>query len=272
MAKPTLSAGIGWYKESFLALRRQPLSLTGIVIFALLMSGLLSSVPFLGTLLASLWMPYSTILTATAARDALTGRPPLYATVAVAIRDKAARPALLGIGLLAAVWVEIDILVFEMLGREQLAQWKITAEGIDFASIYANFPTTAAAAAFALYVPLLLLTSFSPLLVYYGRQRLGKSLFYSFFGTLRALPPVLLFLALVIAVFGAALAGLELVAAAAGGQAVMAFFAPIVMAVASTVSQAGIWVMFRDIFGDVEADGPGPEAAHSHRPSDSVDE
>ncbi len=261
MAKPTFSAGLGWFKESLHALRRQPIALTGVVVFSLLVSGLLSSVPFLGMLLASLWMPYSTILTATAARDALAGRPPQYAALIAALRDQAARPALAGIGLLATVWVEADIFVFEMLGREELSQWKITAEGIDFASIYSHFPTSAAAAAFALYIPLLLLTAFSPLLVFYGRQRFGKSLFYSFFGTLRSLAPVLLFLVIVIAVFGAALAALELLFAAAGLEAAVAVLAPIVMAVATTVSQAGVWTMFRDIFGDVEADGPGPQAA-----------
>ena len=79
------------------------------------------------------------------------------------------------------------MLVFQMMGQADLAQWKITAEGVDVESIAAHFPVGAFLTAFALYLPLLLMTLFAPLLIVQNRQSVIKSLFYSFFGTLRSL-------------------------------------------------------------------------------------
>ena len=65
------SLGFSWFKDSCRTLKLQPLAYTGIVVFSLLMSGLLSSLPLIGTLLASLWMPFASVLTGFAARDVL---------------------------------------------------------------------------------------------------------------------------------------------------------------------------------------------------------
>ena len=75
------SLGFSWFKDSCRTLKLQPLAYTGIVVFSLLMSGLLSSLPLIGTLLASLWMPFASVLTGFAARDVLAGRTPVYFTL-----------------------------------------------------------------------------------------------------------------------------------------------------------------------------------------------
>mgnify|MGYP007063157941 CR=1 FL=1 len=185
------SLGFSWFKDSCRTLKLQPLAYTGIVVFSLLMSGLLSSLPLIGTLLASLWMPFASVLTGFAARDVLAGRTPVYFTLIAIFRDKASRWPLLAVGILASIWMELDMLVFQMMGQADLAQWKITAEGVDVESIAAHFPVGAFLTAFALYLPLLLMTLFAPLLIVQNRQSVIKSLFYSFFGTLRSLVPCL---------------------------------------------------------------------------------
>lgn len=243
-------SAVRWLSDSFQVLRAQPVAYTGVVLFSLLASGILSSLPLIGLLLASLWMPYGTVLTGLGARDALEGKAPSYGVIGKAFADKTVRGRFFAIGMLSAVWLEIVSAVFAMLGREQIAQWQVTAEGVDLASIYTNFPTTATAAAFALYVPLLMLTAFSPLLVALNRQPFGKSLFYSFFGALRHLPAILVYL--VVLLLGATLftLGLEALFAVLGMASAVAFLAPILMAALSAVSQAGVWAMFRDIFGE----------------------
>ena len=147
------SLGFSWFKDSCRTLKLQPLAYTGIVVFSLLMSGLLSSLPLIGTLLASLWMPFASVLTGFAARDVLAGRTPVYFTLIAIFRDKASRWPLLAVGILASIWMELDMLVFQMMGQADLAQWKITAEGIDVESIAAHFPVGAFLTAFALYLP-----------------------------------------------------------------------------------------------------------------------
>ena len=153
-----LSLGLSWFRESCRAVRLQPLSYPAIVIFSLLVSGMLTGIPFIGTLLASLWMPYASVLTGFAARDTLAGRVPVYTTLIAIFRDKTSRYPLLMLGLISSVWMEVDMLIFSTLGAEELDKWKITTEGIDLASITSNFPYTAFAVMFLLYLPLLMMT------------------------------------------------------------------------------------------------------------------
>lgn len=244
-----------WLNESFRAVRTQPFAYTGVVVFSLLASGLLSSLPIVGMLLASLWMPYGAILTGLGARDALSGKTPGYGVLGKAFSDRKLRNQFFTIGILSAIWLEIVSAVFAILGRESLEKWKITAEGIDLESIYANFPTTALVVAFALYVPLLMLTTFSPLLIALNKQPVGKSLFFSFFGVLRNVGPIVLYL--VVLLVGATVVTLAVEAffAAIGLPAAVAFTAPILMCFLSALSQAGVWAMFRDFFGSTRVEG-----------------
>ncbi|MDO5531651.1 BPSS1780 family membrane protein [Sutterella sp.] len=252
------SLGITWLKESFQAVRMQPISYPGIVIFSLLVSGMLSSLPLIGTLIASLWMPYGSVLTGFAARDTLAGRVPVYYTLVAIFRDRTSRYPLLMIGLIASVWMELDMMIFNWLGHEQIDKWQITAEGIDVASITANFPWFAFAMAGLFYIPLLMMTVYSPLLVVQQRQKVGKSLFYSFFGVIRGIAPIIVYLAGITLISGAVFVTLDLILSAAGVPGILAFLAPLIVAGLSAVTQAGVWVMFRDIFRGSSPDGDMP--------------
>lgn len=255
----SFSLGLSWFKDSCRTLKLQPLSFPGIVIFSLLVSMMLSGIPLVGTLLASLWMPYASVMTGFAARDTLDGRVPVYFTLIAIIRDKASRYPLLILGLLASVWMEIDMLIFEWLGRGDLDKWKITADGVDVASITGNFPFTAFVVAFILYVPILMMTLFAPLLIVQNRQKVGKSLFYSFFGVLRGIRPIIGWLVCTSVLSTAVFFLLEVFFAGIGLPQAFAFLAPLVVALLSAVCQAGVWVMFRDIFAGSNPDGSMPE-------------
>ena len=50
--------GLRWFGEGVRALRNRPLGLVGIVVFYVLISGLLSGLPVVGTILAGVWMPF----------------------------------------------------------------------------------------------------------------------------------------------------------------------------------------------------------------------
>ncbi len=241
--------GIEWFKRALAAVKKQPTAFTGIVIFAFLVSGMMSSMPYAGMVLACIWMPYASILQAFAARDSLAGKVPSYLVLAETWRDRPSRRPLISIGILSAVWMEVDSFIFAVLGRDQLAQWRISAEGVDVSSLAANFPTSGFVAAFALYLPLLALTLFSPLLIVLKRQNFTKSLFYSFFGVLKHIAPIIVFAA-VLAFSGAfILIALDAVFTLMGIPSALFFAAPFFAAVCSAVAQAGIWLMYEDIFG-----------------------
>ncbi len=256
MTQNFFQRGAMWLKESLHALRLQPVSLTGIAIFSLMLSGILSSLPLVGSMLAGLWMPFGTVLTAEAARDTLEGRSPSYRSLAAAWSDPAARSGLIGIGVFSAVWMELVFLLFEFLGRSDISQWKMTEKGLDMSTVTANFPTTAVAVMAVLYIPFLMATTFAPILVRIHHQKLMKSLFFSFFGALRSIGSILTFLVLVGVLCVLLITGIELALALLGFPNGLAYIGPFVAAGISTILQAGVWVMFRDIFSGIPANDP----------------
>ena len=108
-----------WLNESFRAVRTQPFAYTGVVVFSLLASGLLSSLPIVGMLLASLWMPYGAILTGLGARDALSGKTPGYGVLGKAFSDRKLRNQFFTIGILSAM--SVDTLRFAVLSDDAAA-------------------------------------------------------------------------------------------------------------------------------------------------------
>lgn len=159
------------------------------------------------------------------------------------------RLQLIAVGLISAGVLEIVMLVFQLLSADQIAQWKIVDGAIDPESVAAHFPAAGVAAALVLYAPLFMATLFAPLLIADAGQSAGKSFFYSFFGILKNFSACfttgfLLVLLTSAAVFLALGAGL---AAGLGGAAT--YVTPLIAILISTVAQACVWPMYRDLFG-----------------------
>ena len=231
--------GLRWFGEGVRALRNRPLGLVGIVVFYVLISGLLSGLPVVGTILAGVWMPFGAVLTGFAAREALADRLPGYAPLLAAFRKQGMRLHLIAVGLISAGVLELVM----------LAQWKMVEGAIDPESVAAHFPSAGVAAALVLYTPLFMATLFAPLLIADAGQGAGKSFFYSFFGILRNFSAclttaVLLVLMTSAAVFLTVGAGL-----AAGLGGATTYITPIIAILVTTIAQACVWPMYRDLFG-----------------------
>lgn len=246
--KTTAASSIEWFKLSFRAFRLQPLSFPGIVIFYMLVSLLLMSFPLAGSLLSGLWVPFGSVLTALAARDALDGRQPTYRHLKSMFSDAKARGSLMGIGVVMALWQNMMTVLFIQMGDDKISQWKSTADGIDVESVIANFPTTALVVSLALYLPMWIMTLYAPLLVVLKKQSIAKSLFYSFFGVVRNLPALLLLAAMYI-IFGSAVYSAATLAGSAVGSAGVLALAPFASILIMTVYQGGIWTSYEGIFG-----------------------
>lgn len=157
--------GLRWFGEGVRALRNRPLGLVGIVVFYVLISGLLSGLPVVGTILAGVWMPFGAVLTGFAAREALADRLPGYTPLLAAFRKQGMRLHLIAVGLISAGVLELVMLVFQLLSADQIAQWKMVEGAIDPESVAAHFPSAGVAAALVLYTPLFMATLFAPLLI-----------------------------------------------------------------------------------------------------------
>lgn len=250
MAQPvTAVSGWRWFLEGVHALKTQPLALTGIVVFYILISGLLSSMPFIGTIAASVWMPFGALLVGFAARDALSGRVPSYGILPAAFRKEGLRLRLIGMGLISAVGMELIMLVFQLLSKTAVAQWEVSEKGISLGSVLDNLPVTGLVVAGILYIPLMMATLFAPLLIADAAQGIGKSFFYSFFGILRNFAACLTAGSLILILTALSGFGINMLFFALGIESAFAFAAPIFVVLLSTVSQAMVWPMYRDLFG-----------------------
>lgn len=252
MATPLQAAdGWRWFREALRALKNQPLGLIGIVVFYLLISGLLSGIPFIGPILAGVWMPFGAVLIGFAARDAVNNRIPSYAPLLAVVRKPVTRLHLISVGLMSAGCMELIFLAFQLLSASSLEAWKVSKDGIiDVASVTANFPWLGAGVALVLYLPLFMATLFAPLLISDAGQTVGKSFFYSFFGTLRNMAPCLTAAVSVLAltaVVGFLANGLFL-ALGLGGY--FSYLTPVIVMILTTVAQAMVWPMYRDLFGE----------------------
>lgn len=247
MALPA-AQGLVWFRDAFLALKRQPLALSGIVVFNILMAGILSSLPFVGLLLASLWMPFGVILTTEGARDSLEGRIPRYTPLKEAWANRTNRTHLVTVGIVSAIGMEIISAVFALLGREQISAWVINDGGLQMESVMSNFPATAVGISLLLYVLLSMATTFPPLLIHRAGQTASKSIFYSFFGILKNWLPVGV-LVLLLALLTAGLSTVSvLLSMAMGLPSAWSYFAPFIVVFLSALAQSAVWPVYRDVF------------------------
>lgn len=244
----TPSTGLHWFSEGMRSLRVPgTIAYSGAVVFYLLMSGLLAGLPIVGLLLASLWMPFGSVMTGFAARDVLAGGRPSWGVIGRAWAQKRLRLRLLGLGVVSAAGMQLVLIVFGLLSKDQLAKWVVTEQGIDAASIAANIPTAGIAVSSLLYIPLLMATVFAPLLLADAGQSVGKSLFYSFFGILKNFAASA---AAALCVSAAALCcGTLTTALLALSPFLASFTAALLTALFSMITQAMVWAMYQDIFG-----------------------
>ena len=159
----------------------------------------------------------------------------------------------IGVGLAYGfVLVTVNAL-YGFLALDSIAQWKITADNrLDWESVRANIPWDAVVACLVIYIPGLMAVWFAPLLASEKRMSWGKAVFYSFFGCLRNIVPVIVLLVLVvgvIAVFGMLAAAL--VAALGASDAVISFVVVPLSFLVLTVIYAVYWPMYASLFEDV---------------------
>ncbi len=249
--RPGLLAGLSWLKTALAACRREPFALAVIAIFYLSMMGILSILPLFGSLAASLFMPFGTVLLGRGVRETLAGRKPGLPLIKAVWADRRLRVILLQTGLVFAVGLSTVNLVFDLLAADSIAQWGTLENGrLDWSTVSSHIPWSAIVASLAIYLPVLAATWFAPLLASEKGMPCGKSLFYSFFGCLRSLPAIIVLGVIVTAAVAACAVVLSSLIAALGlAGSEMFLITPFAFA-ASTVLYAVYWPMYQSLFGD----------------------
>lgn len=248
------SAGIAWYKSAVRATARQPFALASITFCYLFAMGLLSAVPFFGFVFSAVFMPFGSVWIARSARAALQGGSPNYGSLAELFRDKRMTAQLIRVGLVFGFVLITCNAVYGILSADAISQWVVKDGRLDWSSVAAHIPYGALAAAMLLYIPGLMATWFSPLLVSERGMTWGKSLFYSFFGCVRNILPILVLGVIIVFVtVGISWASIWLINAA-GLQSINLFILTPIAFILSTVTYATYWPMFESLFSDIAAE------------------
>lgn len=243
------SAGLAWLRAGLALFRRQPLGFTGLVISYLFILLVLSNLPLVGVALAAVIVPFGTVALAAAGRDAERNVAPRPQLLLEGWRAPEARGSLLRLGMIhAGLMLAVNICI-ALLAADEVEQWKIVDGQIDTASVMANLPWGAFAAGVLLYVPALMLTWFSPLLVAWEKMTLAKSLFFSFFACWRNRSAFLVVGGLLLAVI---IAGAFVAAQIVSLSGLRGAYASLIMTpvalVMSAVAYSTLWPMWRTVF------------------------
>lgn len=246
------SAGWRWFLSALEATRKQPIVLMGVVLFYMLSMSILSVIPWFGPVLAAVFMPYGTVFFAHATRDVLADRQPQFAQLAELMRNRDIRQAMIRVGLVfGCVLVTVNAL-YGILAADEISRWVIDAnDRLDWASVRANIPWDATIAMLVVYIPGLMAVWFAPLLVSDKGMPCGKALFYSFFGCVRNIVPVIVLGVVLTAISSIVAVGLTALTVFLNISDLAPFIITPFVFVISTVIYASYWPMYEGLFEDV---------------------
>jgi len=252
-----LSAGAGWtwFVLAVRATRLHAFRLFLIVLFYTFCMGVLTLVPYAGVVVAALFMPFGTILLGHATRDALANKQPGFSLLSDGWKSLYARKNLIAVGLVFGFLLIAANTAYGVFAASDVAQWQYDANHqLDWRSVGLHFPWRGVIAAFVIYIPGLMATWFSPLLCSDKHMAWGKALFYSFFGCLKNILPILVLgLVLVVSASGCFVLASELIDLFTLQSINMYIYFPL-GCVVMTVVYATYWPMYDALFGDTQQD------------------
>lgn len=246
----TLSTGIQWLKEAFGVLSAAPianLGILGIYLFLLLIVNIPAEyigLPFLGIILGSMVTPFNAVAFASCGRMLLNKqRPTAFSCFAFGWKPKKTRVKLLILGLIYGVSILIIGKIVGFLSEGAVSNWKAVDGVYDAQSVIQNIPWAGMFVGFILYVMLLGITCFSPMLIAWKGQSIGKAIFFSLIVFFRNLAPIVV-LAILLSF---AASGGSLVIGTLGdvGAALLAIWGIFI----SCLAYCCLWPMWKSIFG-----------------------
>ncbi len=243
-----VSAGWMWMREALSIFWRQPFAFTALVILYTMALMLVANVPVLGMPIAAVLVPFGTVGLTLAGKVVEKGGMPLPALLLDGFRAGPQRAALLRLGFAHAAMVLVLVIIASLLAMDELRNWKVTNGQLDPASVSQNIPWDALTVSLVLYLPVLMLTWFSPQLVAWHRQPLAKAMFFSFFACWRNKGPFLVLGVVVMALtLGVGYVSTELLRALGLSPQMMSMlFAPIAM-VMTAISYATQYPIYKAV-------------------------
>ena len=178
--------GMDWLRGACVVVKRAPATVFGILgcyVLALFVANLpseLLGLSWLGAILSSLVTPFGALAFAACGRElARNSRPTLFSCFGEGWNDMDTRNKLILLGLIYGLCVIVIGLIVSLLTSGDIAQWKNAQGQIDPQSVLSHIPWLGFIVGAVLYAMLLGITCFSPMLIAWKKQPIGKAFFFS---------------------------------------------------------------------------------------------
>ncbi len=217
-----LKTGFIWLGQSWRIISKAPLAVFGIVssylvlICLLSLPGLIPGLSFIGMVLSSIVTPFGAMAIVSCGRDITQGKMPRISTCwKEGWKNMQVRNRLICLGLVYGVCVLVVGFIFDFLCSPYVAKWMNEAGQVDPQAVSQNIPWAGLIFGCIGYSIILCITCFSPMLIAWKGQTLGKAFFFSLFICLRNIGALLV---LAFSLFFVASVGSVGLTAAAGSQ------------------------------------------------------
>jgi hypothetical protein len=239
------ASGPRWLLAGVRLLRRQPLGLPAMVGAYLTLLLLPALLPFIGSALSGIVSPFATVGLMQCCREAAEGRAPTLAQFAQTFRDARMRDNLFRLGLVNGALLMLVTLLAALIAPAPATTG--APASID------DLPVQAFLVQILLYLPVLALMLFAPLLAGWHGMSPPKAMFGSVVAMLRNLGAMLLFGVTVLAVLAAIIPSRDILAL---------LTAPIAL-ILMTIVQASLYPMYLSIFVEKPAAPRQPDTEAS---------
>lgn len=207
-----------------------------------------------GLVVAAFFMPFGTMLIIEGTREAYEGRQPSYGVLVELFKDPFKRSRLMRVGVIYAAFLLVANYLYIFMAIDEVSQWQVVDGRLNWDSVYANFPWSAAVVTVIIYALGQMATWFAPALVTWKNMAVGKAIFYSFFGCLRNWLAIVVLLILIFGFTVLCALAVIFITESLGISDLSIFVLMPIAFFLTTVAYGTIWPMWVDIFGDVNAD------------------
>lgn len=235
------TAGLTWLREGMRLFGRQPVGLPAMVVVYLVMLLAPALLPLVGIAISGMLAPFASVGLLTACRDVAEGRMPTPMAFALPFKPTPARQQLVRLGIINAILLLVVASLAAVLAPDSPADG--SPQSLE------DLPLGALAVQLLLYLPVMALMWFAPVLAGWHSIAPGKAMFGSVVACWRNLGAMLIFgvaaVAFTLAI--SVVAVMLLSSLTSSREALSMILAPLALVLMSIV-QASLYPMYRSVF------------------------
>lgn len=242
------SAGLAWLREGMRLFVRQPIGMPAMVVVYLMMLLAPALLPIIGIAISGVLAPFAAVGLLTACRDVAAGRMPTPMAFAQPFRPSPARLQMLRLGIINAILLLVVATLAALLTPE-------LPSGEAPQSLQ-DVPLNALLVQLLLYMPVMALMWFAPVLAGWHGIAPAKAMFGSVVACWRNMGAMLVFgLAAGALTLGVSVAAVMLLTSLISSRELVSILMAPLALILMTVVQASLYPMYRSVFVDTAQPG-----------------